>query len=182
VTHDQIEALAMSDRIALMRDGRIVQEGVPREVYFHPNDAFVAEFLGSTNILRGRLIDHDAVRRRGIVETQVGRFGCVPACGMQTGAAADLVIRPEGFRLCDAATAADAPNQIEGQVETVTFNGGSVEARIRVQDRQLRVKLDSFADIQPQGMVRLEVLSDRCAAVPAVTPADEIPHGLANHD
>ena len=176
VTHDQIEALAMSDQIALMRDGGIVQQGTPRDVYFHPNDAFVAEFLGSTNILRGRLVDHEADQRRGIVETPLGRFGCVPACGMAAGAAADLVIRPEGFRLCDATTPADAPNQIQGQIETVTFNGGSVEARVRVKDRQLRVRLDSFADIRPLGIVRLEVLSDRCAAVPAVTPTAETVH------
>jgi iron(III) transport system ATP-binding protein len=167
VTHDQIEALAMSDRIVLMRDGRIVQEGEPRDIYFHPNDAFVAEFLGSSNILRGRLIGYAPDRRRGIVETPLGRFGCVPACGMVVGAAADLVIRPEGFQLCDATTAADAPNLVLAQVETVTFNGGSVEAKVRVKDRQLRVKLDSFADIRPQGMLRLEVLADRCAAVPA---------------
>ena len=173
VTHDQIEALAMSDRIVLMRDGRIVQEGEPRDIYFHPNDAFVAEFLGSSNILRGRLVGHEPDRRRGIVETPLGRFGCVPACGMASGAAADLVIRPEGFRLCDATAAADGPNQLQGQVETVTFTGGSVEARVRVKDRQLRVKLDSFADIRPQGMLRLEVLSDRCAAVPAEEPSAE---------
>ena len=167
VTHDQIEALAMSDRIALMRDGRIVQEGASRDVYFHLSDAFVAEFPGSSNILRGHLIDYDADKRRAIVETPLAQFGCVPACGMRTDAAADLVIRPEGFRLCDAAAAADAPNQIQGQVEIVTFNGGSVEARIRANDLHLRVKLDSFADIRPLGMVQPEVLSDRCAAVPA---------------
>ena len=69
VTHDQIEALAMSDRIALMRDGRIVQEGASRDVYFHLSDAFVAEFPGSSNILRGHLIDYDADKRRAIVDS-----------------------------------------------------------------------------------------------------------------
>ena len=53
VTHDQIEALSMSDRIGVMRDGKIIQEGTPEEVYHNPVDEFVATFIGSTNLVRG---------------------------------------------------------------------------------------------------------------------------------
>jgi iron(III) transport system ATP-binding protein len=167
VTHDQIEALAMSDRIALMRDGRIVQEGPPRDVYFHPSEAFVAEFLGGSNILPGHVTE-----RTTAVETPLGRFVCAPPAGAASGDAVDLIIRPEGFRLCDSAgDPAGAPNRIDARVETVTFVGGSVEVRLRAGDRALRAKLDPFTDIRPGAMVRLEVLSDRCAVVPSGAPS-----------
>src|SRR5438874_305136 len=62
VTHDQLEALSMSDRVALINQGTIVQEGAPREVYLQPADAFAANFLGRTNVLDGRAIDSSTVQ------------------------------------------------------------------------------------------------------------------------
>ena len=166
VTHDQVEALAMSDRIALMRDGRIVQEGPPREVYFQPVDTFVAEFLGGSNIFAKRAVDGQA----GMVETALGCFSCTPPADLIPGDSVDLIIRPEGFRLCACASAPPgAANRIEGRVEDITFTGGSIEARFRVNDHLLRVKLDPFADIRPGAMAQLEMLSDRCAVVPSAT-------------
>ena len=167
VTHDQIEALAMSDRIALMRDGRIVQEGPPRDVYFHPSEAFVAEFLGGSNVLPGHVTECATA-----VDTPLGRFVCAPPAGAAPGDAVDLIIRPEGFRLCDSVgDPAGSPNRIDARVETVTFVGGSVEVRLRADDRALRAKLDPFSEIRPGTMVRLEVLSDRCAVVPSGAPS-----------
>ncbi len=164
VTHDQVEALAMSDRIALMRDGVIVQEGPPREVYFRPCEAFVAEFLGSANIIRGQMLE------RGIADTPLGRFSGSLSVEIAAGAPIDLVIRAEGFRLCDPAIdPCDAPNRIEGVVESVIFTGGAIEVRVRAAGTALRARLDAFADVSPGSRVRLEVLSDRCAAVPATS-------------
>ncbi len=162
VTHDQVEALAMSDRIALMRDGVIVQEGPPRDVYFHPRETFVAEFLGSANIIHGRMV------KRGVADTPLGRFGCSTSADIAPGAAVDLVIRAEGFRLCDSADPQGAPNRIEGLADSVSFIGsGGIEVRIRAGDTLLRARLDAFADIRPGASVRLEILPDRCAAVPS---------------
>ncbi len=161
VTHDQVEALAMSDRIALMRDGVIVQEGSPREVYFHPRETFVAEFLGSANIVHGSML------KPGVVDTPLGRFACSPSADIAPGAAVDLVIRAEGFRLCDPAEPPGPPNRIEGLAESVIFTGGSIEVRVRIAEAVVRARLDAFADVRPGAPVRLEILSDRCTAVSA---------------
>jgi len=165
VTHDQVEALAMSDRIALMREGVIVQEGPPREVYFHPRDAFVADFLGGSNVLPGEVVANDADAAGCLIETAVGRFTCTAATHHPPGARVDLIVRPESFLLQDEA--ATAVNLLEGTVENVSFVGGSIETRLNVDGIMLRARLDPFSDIRPHTKIRLEILPDRCMIVPA---------------
>ena len=165
VTHDQVEALAMSDRIALMRDGRIVQEGPPREVYFHPRDGFVADFLGGSNVLPGRLVEGGAESGACLVETRIGRFACSAPTRLPAGAPVQLIVRPEGFRLHDGAV--DPPNMVTGTVDTASFIGGSIEARVRVDGQTLRARLDPFSDIRPDQTLRLEILADRCTVIAA---------------
>ena len=95
VTHDQEEALAMSDRIVLMRKGRIEQQGKPEELYFRPDTLFTADFLGSSNLLKGTL---DPAAR--VLETAHGRLP-LPAArsGEPVSGDAVLMIRPELVRL-----------------------------------------------------------------------------------
>jgi iron(III) transport system ATP-binding protein len=89
VTHDSEEAMFMADRIALMREGRIVQEGTPADLYYHPKSAFVAGFFSQTNRLRGLV-------ERGWVTTP---FGDVAATHLGEGAPVEVLIRPEALRL-----------------------------------------------------------------------------------
>jgi len=89
VTHDAEEAMFMSDRIAVMREGRLVQFGSPVALYCHPKNAFVAEFFGEVNRFSG-------VARSGKVATP---FGALPARGLAEGDPADVLIRPEALRL-----------------------------------------------------------------------------------
>jgi iron(III) transport system ATP-binding protein len=89
VTHDAEEAMFMADRIALMRDGRVVQMGTPRELYLHPADPFVATFLGEVNRLPARL-------RGGRAETAIG---AVPAPRGLPEGPVEVLLRPEGLRL-----------------------------------------------------------------------------------
>jgi ABC-type Fe3+/spermidine/putrescine transport system ATPase subunit len=122
VTHDQEEALAISDRIAVMRQGEVVQHATPWEVYYHPANPFVADFVGTANFLRGR-----------IREVQADRFtvDCggtsilvqAPGEGLSPGAEAVLNIRPEAIDLGAAAPAPQASNVLEGRVRTFTFVG-----------------------------------------------------------
>jgi iron(III) transport system ATP-binding protein len=131
VTHDQIEALSMADRIAVMRRGRVVQVGTPRELYTRPESAFVAEFIGGTNLLPGRLeetgdlflVKTDA----GIVRAQNGAKG-----GMR-GQPVLCSVRPESVHLRPVEGAPPAfMNQLTGEVQSIMYRGDSEEYCLRL--------------------------------------------------
>ena len=96
VTHDQEEAMTMADRIGVMHDGQLLQIGAPEEIYEQPADRFVADFIGETNFLEGRL--EETKGERGSVRTRKGGLvlqGMLPAERIATGADVTLTIRPE---------------------------------------------------------------------------------------
>src|SRR5262245_2769297 len=95
VTHDQTEALSMADRIAIMRRGRIVQVGTPRELYMHPESAFVAEFIGGTNLLPGRLEE----ARGLLIKTEAGVIHAQNDAKGMAGQRVLCSVRPEAVRL-----------------------------------------------------------------------------------
>src|SRR6202521_2177139 len=97
VTHDQLEALSMSDRVALVNDGQIVQEGAPRDVYLRPADAFAANFLGRTNLLEGRVLDVAA----GTVETRWGILRCGLPRLAESGSEVTVGFGPESVMLSE---------------------------------------------------------------------------------
>jgi ABC-type Fe3+/spermidine/putrescine transport system ATPase subunit len=132
VTHDQEEALAMSDRIAVMRAGRVEQVGDPRAIYEQPATAFAATFVGSTNLLPG-LIE----RRDGeIVEVRVGAtpFRARATHG-QAGDRVVLSIRPEGLRVLALANAAPPGwATLSGKVDDVEYLGAITRFAVRLPD------------------------------------------------
>jgi iron(III) transport system ATP-binding protein len=132
VTHDQAEALSMADRIAVMRQGRIVQVGTPRELYTRPESPFVAEFIGRTNLLPGRLEECGDLLT---VRTQVGLLGALD--GVRGVAKGDLVfcsVRPESLRLSAEAPRAELLNQLTGEVQNIMYLGDSEQYSLRLAD------------------------------------------------
>ena len=133
VTHDQEEAMAISDRIVVMHQGGIVQQGTAEELYHHPASAFVAQFIGRTNLLAGRLLGAAA---DGVEVEVAGRrhrlAGTAPRAA--AGEAVRMVLRPE--RIALGPPAADA---IPGTVLSRTFLGEKVEYRVRVGSEELQV-------------------------------------------
>ena len=120
VTHDREEAFSLADRIALMRDGRIVQEGTSEELYFAPVSRWAAEFVGAGNVLAGRVVS-------GLVETALGAF---PVNGAAVNGSANVLVRPELLELeCDPS----------GQAEVVAreFRGHDVFYRVRFDGVEL---------------------------------------------
>jgi spermidine/putrescine transport system ATP-binding protein len=120
VTHDQEEALAMSDRIAVMNGGRVEQIGGPREIYEHPNTAFVADFIGSLNAFDFRvdeLIGDSAVMRLG----EKGRIVVPVDGGHRPGATLRVAVRPERIQVGTAA--AHGGSHLEGTVAEIVFLG-----------------------------------------------------------
>jgi spermidine/putrescine ABC transporter ATP-binding subunit len=121
VTHDQSEALSMSDRIAVMFEGRIRQVGSPDEIYRRPTDRFVASFVGDVNVLRGRL---DRVNGQAIVTLGAAKISVPtkPLARAQSGDRVDLFIRPEQLRFANAGE----PMAVEGIVAAHIYQGGYV--------------------------------------------------------
>ncbi|WP_244808710.1 ABC transporter ATP-binding protein [Caballeronia zhejiangensis] len=129
VTHDQHEAITMSDRIAVMRNGRIEQFGTPADIYERPRSRYIAEFMGSSNFLRGT-VEHGADGGR----LRLGRDTAVPlapSAGTSPGKSMDLVIRPERVRCTPTA---ENPDAIPGAITGITYVG---------EAWQISVKLDS---------------------------------------
>jgi spermidine/putrescine transport system ATP-binding protein len=123
VTHDQEEALAMSDRIAVMNGGRVEQMGTPREIYERPRTAFVADFIGSLNALDLRideLVGEHAVMRVGESERMVASLGR----GHRPGETVRVAVRPERVRIVPGAEPLqDGGSRLEGTVAEVVFLG-----------------------------------------------------------
>lgn len=129
VTHDQEEALTMSDTVVVMDKGTIQQIGTPIDIYNEPNNAFVAKFIGESNIVDGIMHDDYVVEFAGRV------FPCVDK-GFPRKANVDVVIRPEDLEITSA-----KEGQIKGRVTSVTFKG--VHYEILVQDRGIEWMIHS---------------------------------------
>jgi ABC-type Fe3+/spermidine/putrescine transport system ATPase subunit len=131
VTHDQDEALSMADRLAVVRDGRVEALGNPRDLYLDPPTAWVAGFLGATNLVEGRLSRRDGPA--ATIETPFGPLRAArvpPALG--PGAEATLSVRPEALRLLAPAGEAPAENVFPATVLVRTFQGETEQARVRL--------------------------------------------------
>ena len=156
VTHDQIEALSMSDRIAVMDHGRIVQEGTPREIYHAPANEFVAGFIGSSNMFPGRIAARDAATGQVVIETAAGQLRADGEGA--TGDSVIVAIRPEDVVLHRAATASAAgANVLEGAVEIGLFTGTSVEYHVRVAGQLLQARVSSRIDFARGDAIRVEL-------------------------
>ena len=136
VTHDQEEALTMSDTIVVMRDGKILQIGDPKRIYDEPANAFVADFIGESNILRGTMIKDELVHFAG------HDFVCVDS-GFGENAPVDVVIRPE-----DIMIVGEDIGQLTGIVQSVLFKG--VHYEMMVSTGEVTFKVHSTT-MQPQG-------------------------------
>jgi ABC-type Fe3+/spermidine/putrescine transport system ATPase subunit len=138
VTHDQKEALAVADRIAVMKRGRVLQVGTPEEIYRRPTSRSVASFIGETNLFEAivRRADADMFR----VESRMGELAAARPQGFlpRPGDEVWVSVRPECFALGRADRGADATNVLAGAIETTFYTGELAEHRIRCGDELLR--------------------------------------------
>jgi len=128
VTHDQEEALSLSDRVVVMSDGRIEQIGTPSEIYNFPNTAFVASFVGTLNLVTAGVVDAPA-GRLSIDGQQVKTSKAITDAGPD--GRVTLAVRPEGIELGEGEAGA---NQLKGTVEDINFLGSIVRIRVKVGD------------------------------------------------
>jgi iron(III) transport system ATP-binding protein len=165
VTHDQKEALSIADRMAILEAGRIRQTGTPAEVYRHPHSRFVADFMGETNFLDGKIraVNGTSV----VVETGLREFGAtLGGDGWQprAGESCTLSIRPESWRL---ATQSGAQNEVAGRLTERVYLGEMAQYRFAAGPHALKVfelnprfvelspERELFASVEPSDVVAL---------------------------
>ena len=131
VTHDQSEALGLSDRIVLMQAGRVEQVGGPRELYEQPRTQFVRDFLGKSVLLRGEIAGREADRVAVRLAGSDSLLRCFAAAdrALLPGAAVEIAFRPEAIRLAQPGEEADA---LVGSVEAVLYQGERSECEVRI--------------------------------------------------
>ncbi len=127
VTHDQEEALTMSDRIAVMNEGRVEQIGTPQEIYHAPTTVFVAGFIGVANLLSAKIVG--VMGERAVAEVAGQRVETLaPAWTSGAGAEATLMVRPERLRLAESGAG------VRARLETAVFQGPVIRAILRAAD------------------------------------------------
>ena len=135
VTHDQEEALSMSDTVVVMSEGRIQQIGTPIDIYNEPENAFVADFIGESNILDGVMLEDRKVAFSGHV------FDCVDA-GFGKKEPVDVVVRPE-----DVDIVAEDKGMLKGMVTSVTFLGVHYEIIVDINGFKWMIQTTDFVDV-----------------------------------
>ena len=135
VTHDQEEALSMSDTVVVMSEGRIQQIGTPIDIYNEPENAFVADFIGESNILDGVMLEDRKVAFSGHV------FDCVDA-GFEKKEPVDVVVRPE-----DVDIVAEEKGMLKGVVTSVTFLGVHYEIIVDINGFKWMIQTTDFVDV-----------------------------------
>ncbi|MGQ0571619.1 MAG: ABC transporter ATP-binding protein [Armatimonadota bacterium] len=170
VTHDQVEALAMSNIVAVMHEGSIRQIGAPREIYERPADRFVADFIGSTNLLPGRVAgDADGGLRR--VDTAYGPITCAVTDDAPLGSDVLVSIRPEDVAVHERRNGEDGPTGgaagegWEATVEQAVFLGECVDCRLAVGDLLLRARVHPSVRMRRGDSVRLTFRPERAIAI-----------------
>jgi ABC-type Fe3+/spermidine/putrescine transport system ATPase subunit len=132
VTHDQVEALSLSDRIAVMRGGRVEHVGAPRELYERPASPFVRDFLGQTVILRGSVKEVGADLVTVALEGCLVRGRAAPGVALAAGAVAHIAIRPEDIEVVGHGATTPGDNTLSGTIDALLFVGDRYEARVAV--------------------------------------------------
>jgi iron(III) transport system ATP-binding protein len=133
VTHDQKEALSVADRIAILKDGKLMQVGTPGELYHTPATSFVAGFIGQTNLLPGKVVSRDA----GMVTIE-SAAGMLTVASMSTASAGVVSIRPEQMRVAQN-TESRGANRITGTVLESIFLGEASEHVLAVHETKIKV-------------------------------------------
>jgi spermidine/putrescine transport system ATP-binding protein len=144
VTHDQDEAMTMSDRIAVMNRGRVAQVGTPQEIYERPSSLFVADFIGASNVFSGRVIG--AAGPWCLVRLDIGRDVRVPAStAPEHGSKAWVVVRPDHMSLADALPEMPDVNAIAGAIKKVSFLGTHLQFAIATPQGEEITVVDSLS-------------------------------------
>lgn len=163
VTHDQLEALSLSDRVAVMNHGTILQEDTPQAVYWKPADAFVANFIGSGMNMLGAKVT-GAANGRVQLNSPWGAFECAdPNAHVKQGDEVMIGIRPESFDVyVDQPAARCSSNLMQARVELATFTGDGLEFQAIAGSKLIRGRTGPWTKLQVGQEIFLHCPSERC--------------------
>ena len=161
VTHDRIEALSLSDTVAVMKDGRIMEIGTPKGIYFGSEQQFVADFVGRTNLIGGRVV---SIENDGpLISTAIGTIACQTPIAPLVGSIVTVSIRPEFIKVT-AKDCGKERNTFRGKVESLVFIGEAYEGEIKVGETRLITKIAPTFSIKEGDEVDL-CLDPNCCTI-----------------
>ncbi len=158
VTHDQEEAMTLSSRIAVMDQGEFVQIGTPTEIYEFPDNRFVADFIGSANILDGQIVSDGTDHVR--VSTELGEIYINHGQSIKEGSPVWVAIRPEKIHLSKNAPKKIGPNQAAGTVDDIGYLGNTSIYKIRLADDRI-IDVSAPNQIRPKSRTHLITWEDK---------------------
>ncbi len=164
VTHDQLEALTMSDVVAVMNEGQIIQESAPLDIYQAPNTRFAAEFIGQSNFLDGKVASIESGNGTGKVETGCGLLSCSLPDGAKPGDRVTVAVRPEDVHPCTPGQAG-SKNIVEGTFAAVIFIGESMECLVKLGDSMICMRLHPATEIEQGQTINLSLTPEKCRAL-----------------
>jgi iron(III) transport system ATP-binding protein len=159
VTHDQVEAMALADVVAVMQNGVIQQSAPPRELYERPTNRFVADFMGDMNWLEATVRGADGAYT--IVDTPLGQLSCASDVSWPADSTVSVGVRPFAIKLNDTASQNGRPNIIEGNLAAATFLGDATALTVRVGETIVEV-LTTEPRAQEEPKVSLYLPPDAC--------------------
>jgi iron(III) transport system ATP-binding protein len=166
VTHDQSEALALSDEIVVFNAGKIVQRGTPQDIYRHPQSQFVADFIGSANFLSGVVKGAAGADELVLVEMPHGSFRCSVAQTVSPGQTVLVSARPEDLILSDQPPG-DGLNVLAGKIAHRVFLGEVIDYLVETVDGEIRVRARTEFDFRIGQGVHVAVSPQKCVALPS---------------
>ncbi len=166
VTHDQAEALAISDQIAVMHGGKLIEVGDPHQLYAKPKRKFTATFLGLTNLISGKVAEAGANSHPSRLDTEFGMLSFSPAVPMDKGAEAVISIRPENISVSSGAPAS-MENVLQGTLHDAVFMGDAYHCQVQVREQLIRVHTHPANAVPVGANVYLSLDPDSCNGLPA---------------
>ena len=167
VTHDQLEALTLSDRVAVMQGGKIIQISAPRELYQKPANQFVAGFIGTSNFFEGKIINIEAPSRTALVDVGIATLRCLLPDAKRIGEPIVLAVRPEHFEVCSSRNPGNE-GELKGKVSHLLFLGEALDCHIEISGRLIRVRMSASLDLNEGDEVFLRVGPEHCMPLDVV--------------
>ena len=162
VTHDRIEALSLSDDIAVMRAGQIVEIGTPKSIYFDSEQQFVADFIGRANLIPGKVAS--AKSGSAAIDTAMGPMACHKRIESSPGKEVTVCVRPEFIQVVRG-QGEKGPNHFTGKVESLVFVGDAYEGEIRVGETRLITRIEPTANVKEGDDIFLHIDPGQCSVL-----------------